>query len=187
MQESAGNEYMNKSLGEGVEIRLRATQYTHEKDAFDHLYDSNSPWDFTVSDAMLNYDPAFIPQTLKAGDPVPALYDANGNAVITIPENAIGYDYLFNANSTLWIESDDKTPSSSVSSTDSVASGTFKAGKHYFLCVMLTADMAGGYELDNPIFVSDNTGAEYSVESFKYPGYIDQIRAYRYIGQATEA
>lgn len=45
MQEGAGNEYQNLSIGlNGVKVMLDATQYTWENDAFDHLYDDmNTP------------------------------------------------------------------------------------------------------------------------------------------------
>ena len=40
MQESAGNEYQNQSIGDSFDIRLQATQYTYESDSFDNLYDA---------------------------------------------------------------------------------------------------------------------------------------------------
>ena len=39
MQEEAGNEYQNLSIGDGFTVKLLATQYTYENDSFDHLYD----------------------------------------------------------------------------------------------------------------------------------------------------
>ena len=42
MQESAGNEYQNKSIGSGFAVHLIATQLTSEEDAFDNLYDKNA-------------------------------------------------------------------------------------------------------------------------------------------------
>lgn len=42
MQESAGNEYRNKSVGGGFDLRLLATQYTYEEDSFDNQYDANA-------------------------------------------------------------------------------------------------------------------------------------------------
>lgn len=41
MQEEAGNEYQNKTIGEnGISIRLYAEQYAHEEDSFDANYDA---------------------------------------------------------------------------------------------------------------------------------------------------
>ena len=39
MQESAGNEYQDLSVGGGFKVQLLATQYTWENDSFDHEYD----------------------------------------------------------------------------------------------------------------------------------------------------
>ena len=49
MQEEAGNEYQNLSIGEGFSVQLIATQYTYEEDSFDETYDENA-WhpDMTV-------------------------------------------------------------------------------------------------------------------------------------------
>ena len=45
MQETAGNEYQNLSVGGGFKVQLLATQYTWENDAFDHEYDKDSAYD----------------------------------------------------------------------------------------------------------------------------------------------
>ena len=42
MQESAGNEYMNLSIGDSFTIQLLATQYTAESDSFDNQYDKDA-------------------------------------------------------------------------------------------------------------------------------------------------
>lgn len=42
MQESAGNEYQNLSVGDGIAIQLYAEQYTYEEDSFDSNYDANA-------------------------------------------------------------------------------------------------------------------------------------------------
>ncbi|MBQ9976788.1 MAG: hypothetical protein IJP16_09780 [Clostridia bacterium] len=42
MQESAGNEYQNKSIGTDFSVQLLATQLTYENDSFDDLYDKDS-------------------------------------------------------------------------------------------------------------------------------------------------
>ena len=42
MQETAGNEYQNQTLGEDFTIKLLATQYTYEEDSFDNQYDKDA-------------------------------------------------------------------------------------------------------------------------------------------------
>ena len=42
MQESAGNEYQNLSLGGAFDIQILATQYTYEEDSFDEFYDEDA-------------------------------------------------------------------------------------------------------------------------------------------------
>lgn len=44
MQETAGNEYQNLSVGEGFSVQLLATQYTWENDSFDHTYDNDAAY-----------------------------------------------------------------------------------------------------------------------------------------------
>ena len=39
MQETAGNEYQDKEISAGFDVKLFATQWTEEKDTFDELYD----------------------------------------------------------------------------------------------------------------------------------------------------
>ena len=50
MQESAGNEYMNMSIGTTFTIKVLATQYTYESDSFDDQYDAGAwnYWDGTT-------------------------------------------------------------------------------------------------------------------------------------------
>lgn len=45
MQESAGNDYQNLSVGEGFAVQLLATQYTWEKDTYGDDYDEDSVYD----------------------------------------------------------------------------------------------------------------------------------------------
>ena len=42
MQEGAENEYQNAELGSTFDIRIFATQYTHENDSFDNTYDAEA-------------------------------------------------------------------------------------------------------------------------------------------------
>ena len=48
MQEEAGNDYQNQSVGEGFSLKLVATQFTYEKDSFDNQYDKDSAY-YTVA------------------------------------------------------------------------------------------------------------------------------------------
>ena len=43
MQETAGNEYQNLSVGNGFSVQLLATQYTWENDSFNNMYDEMLP------------------------------------------------------------------------------------------------------------------------------------------------
>ena len=43
MQENAGNEYQDKSIGTDFSIELVATQFTYEEDSFDDQYDVSAP------------------------------------------------------------------------------------------------------------------------------------------------
>lgn len=51
MQESAGNDYMNQSVGNGFDLRVRATQFTHEDDSFNKNYDAGSTYASVVYNA----------------------------------------------------------------------------------------------------------------------------------------
>ena len=44
MQESAGNEYMNKSIGAEFTVQVLATQYTSEDDSFGNQYDADAEY-----------------------------------------------------------------------------------------------------------------------------------------------
>ena len=60
MQESAGNEYQNLSVGGGsMSVQLLATQYTWENDSFDHTYDNGADYKADQPTAVVNMiDPA---------------------------------------------------------------------------------------------------------------------------------
>lgn len=68
MQESAGNEYQDLSVGDGFSVQLLATQYTEEEDAFDDRYDKDASYLSTpvakVSRMTLN---APVPATAGMG------------------------------------------------------------------------------------------------------------------------
>lgn len=49
MQESAGNEYQNLSIGSDFKVILTATQLEAERDSFDEIYDKDSEYDIIVN------------------------------------------------------------------------------------------------------------------------------------------
>lgn len=49
MQETAGNEYQDMSLGGDFAVKLFATQYTYEDDSFDDQYDKDAEWPAIVA------------------------------------------------------------------------------------------------------------------------------------------
>ncbi|MBQ7822013.1 MAG: hypothetical protein IJ391_07010 [Clostridia bacterium] len=48
MQESAGNDYQNKSIGSSFTVQLLATQHTYENDSFDNMYDDGAEYDKSI-------------------------------------------------------------------------------------------------------------------------------------------
>ena len=67
MQESAGNEYQNLSIGgDGFALELLATQYTWENDDFDHTYDEGAEFDNGYPKADITVDKT---------NPIVSLYD----------------------------------------------------------------------------------------------------------------
>ncbi len=72
MQDSAGNEYMDKYIGTSFSIQVLATQLSHESDSFDNLFDSGSTYP-EVS-------------TTEVKEPLTVEKDMTvGNATITLP------------------------------------------------------------------------------------------------------
>ncbi|MBQ7822155.1 MAG: hypothetical protein IJ391_07725 [Clostridia bacterium] len=100
MQESAGNDYQDLSVGSNFKVQLLATQYTYEEDSFDHLYDDNADYDGQISSeenliAALNEGGTYVilndialsaPTTVPEG--VTVVLDLSGNT-ISAPGNAI--------------------------------------------------------------------------------------------------
>ena len=74
MQESAGNEYQNLSIGgDGFVLELLATQYTWENDDFDHTYDGEADYDNDLPKADIivnNTNPDFTLYNLASFQPV---------------------------------------------------------------------------------------------------------------------
>ena len=67
MQETAGNEYQDKEISAGFDVKLFATQWTEEKDTFDELYDKMATYDSTnvTNDLHLSDNGATV--TVPAG------------------------------------------------------------------------------------------------------------------------
>ena len=68
MQEDAGNEYQDLSVGEGFSLQLMATQYTWENDSFDHTYDDGA--DFPPKADVTVDKPINVPATMGMNGPV---------------------------------------------------------------------------------------------------------------------
>ena len=74
MQETAGNEYQEKSIGTDFSVKLLATQYTKEADSFDDQYDaaatfpvaSQGEFETALAAAAQSTEPATV--VLSAGD-----------------------------------------------------------------------------------------------------------------------
>ncbi len=49
MQESAGNEFQDKMIGDSFSVQVMAAQYTHESDGFDDQYDKDAKYTASVS------------------------------------------------------------------------------------------------------------------------------------------
>ena len=75
MQETAGNEYMNKSIGTDFSVVLTATQFTYENDSFDNQYDADAE-NPTYSDPVQL--PASGPMTIS-----------NNNLEFTLPADLV--------------------------------------------------------------------------------------------------
>ncbi len=76
MQETAGNEYQNLTVGDGFKVQLAAAQYMFEKDSFGNLYDQdadealpelNIPTSMTIDVTPVN---GLVPYEVRFNDPV---------------------------------------------------------------------------------------------------------------------
>ena len=79
MQESATNEYQDKSIGSAFAVQLLATQLTYEKDSFDELYDQNAGYAVEVNSADALAD------ALRGGGLVKLTGDIAVSESMTIP------------------------------------------------------------------------------------------------------
>ena len=94
MQESAGNEYQNLSIGTDFSLQILATQYTYEEDSFDDQYDAAAHLNFapvdsasTFSDALSAGLSASLENDVTLGDTYQVspdqdvVIDGNGNTL----------------------------------------------------------------------------------------------------------
>jgi len=86
MQESAGNEYQDKSIGTNFSVQLLATQFTAEEDSFDKYYDEDAIYyDVKVTNA------AELEAAINAGEKIIAL---DGNIALTKSLGANGVTFV---------------------------------------------------------------------------------------------
>ena len=88
MQESAGNEYQNLSIGSNFAVKLEATQLTHESDSFDDQYDKDAGYNYgkrnvgpyklnVLSDGVAFYEDATKTYTIDVATVAQGGYNAN--------------------------------------------------------------------------------------------------------------
>ena len=82
MQETAGNEYMNKSIGASFSVQLLATQLTAEEDSFDDQYDVDAEYGVEVSNE------ADLEKALALGGKVIIAEDITVSKSLTVPAGA---------------------------------------------------------------------------------------------------
>ena len=83
MQEAAGNEYQDMSIGSSFAVKLFATQYTYEDDSFDDQYDKDAEWPAIVATSA-DLKAAFANAPAEATIILDADVDL-GNTQIAIP------------------------------------------------------------------------------------------------------
>ena len=88
MQESAGNEYMNKSIGTSFTVKVLATQFTSEEDSFGDQYDAEAPYQVYVDNAA---DLQAALNESESGAEIVLDGDITITAPITIPAAAASY------------------------------------------------------------------------------------------------
>ena len=85
MQESAGNEYMNMSIGSTFTIQVLATQYTYEEDSFGNGYDKGAPWMGEVDLDWYLEDPDATEFVIRSGEELAGLAAiVNGTATAPV-------------------------------------------------------------------------------------------------------
>ena len=81
MQESAGNEYQELSVGGSFKVELLATQYMYEEDSFDDTYDKDSKWQGEVATA------AELQGALNSGGKIKLIADiTSAEDYVVLPE-----------------------------------------------------------------------------------------------------
>ena len=84
MQEEAGNDYQEKDIGDGFSLKLMATQFSYEEDAFGSEYDSNVTLPDPIPDSQ-----GTVTVTPDADGKVPtggAVIDAGNGITANVPE-----------------------------------------------------------------------------------------------------
>ena len=99
MQETAGNEYENKSIGDSFAVKLFATQLASEKDSFDENYDALADYDGEISNqaslqAAVNQGGSFlvtdnfnVSDPIEVGEDTEVTIDLNGNEITTTADD----------------------------------------------------------------------------------------------------
>ena len=87
MQESAGNEYQNKSIGTSFSIQLLATQLSSESDSFDNRYDVDATYPEIGSATIEENSGATTIKASNVGVTVPAGAEAGEYAVVVTNKN----------------------------------------------------------------------------------------------------
>ena len=90
MQESAGNEYQNLSVGEGFAVQLLATQLTAEFDSFGNDYDTNAVWPGEIDTNWYTADPTAEEFTISTAEELAGLA-ALVNGTNVAPDRVVTY------------------------------------------------------------------------------------------------
>lgn len=89
MQETAGNEYQNLSLGT-LGFKLDARQYTYEEDAFDDQYDLNALWHHETNNApIINEELPPANMEVLSGDALTITLGDKLNTLDDVPESML--------------------------------------------------------------------------------------------------
>ncbi|MBQ9557528.1 MAG: hypothetical protein IJU94_02880 [Clostridia bacterium] len=89
MQESAGNEYQDLSVGDGFSLKLIAAQYTYEEDSFDDQYDASAEYPV----AQIGYNAANPTELFSTPDDLHAAFDDDKDVTLTADVNLDGYEW----------------------------------------------------------------------------------------------
>ncbi len=88
MQESAGNDYQDKTIGE-FDIQIVATQVTYEEDSFDDQYDKDATYPTTKKEVATAEDFTKACAILGAGDTINLVSDITLSEAVTLPAGII--------------------------------------------------------------------------------------------------